>query len=85
MYGCMSGNMLACKAGIFCHAKSDTYYFGTNALPPSWMLKLTESWGKSKTDFKGEVGGFKIYKGEGERRKTYSLLPTPPPFPPHLP
>ena len=37
------------------------YFFGGDECsPPSCMLKLTESWGKSKTDFKGEVGGFKI-------------------------
>ena len=28
-------------------------------LPPSWTLKLIESWGKSKKDSKGEVDGLK--------------------------
>ena len=28
-------------------------------LPPSWTLKLTESWGRSKRDSKGEVDGLK--------------------------
>ena len=36
-------NYLACKAGIFCIANDGTY-----DLPPSWTLKLTESWGESK-------------------------------------
>ena len=30
-------------------------FFRNNAIPPSWTLKLPESWGESKTDFKGEV------------------------------
>ena len=28
-------------------------------LPPSWTLKLIESWGKSEKDSKGEVDGLK--------------------------
>lgn len=72
MYVCMSGNMLACKAGIFCNANGDTFLGGNEYSPPSWMLKLTESWGKSKTNFKGEVGGFKIVKGEGRGGKILS-------------
>ena len=42
---------------------------------------LPESWDESKTDFKGQVDGFKI--GEGEGRKKYAVfsprLPAPPP------
>ena len=38
---------------------------GINAILPSWTLILSESWGKSKTDFKGEVDGFKIEEREG--------------------
>ena len=41
-----------------------------NVDPPSWTLILPESWDESKTDFKGEVDGFKI--GEGEGRKKYA-------------
>lgn len=48
------GNCLACKACVFCGANDDTIYVA-NALPPSWTLKLTENWGKTKKDFKGEV------------------------------
>ena len=48
------GNCLACKARVFCGANDDTIYV-TNALPPSWMLKLTENWGETKKDVKGEV------------------------------
>ena len=43
-----------------------------NAVPPSWTLTLPESWDESKTDFKGEVDGFKIGEGEGEGRKKYA-------------
>jgi len=78
MYVCMSGNMLVCKAGIFCGANGDTFFRGGECSPPFWMLKLTESWGKSKTDFKGEVGGFKIEEGEGRGGKnTLSFPPLP--------
>ena len=35
-------------------AKDDTIYV-TNALPPSWTLKLTANWGETKKDVKGEV------------------------------
>ena len=49
-----------------------------NVVPPSWTLILPESWDESKTDFKGEVDGFKIGEGEGEGRKNYSSrLPAP--------
>ena len=34
---------LACKAGAFCSEIHD-FFSGT---PPSWMLKLPESWGES--------------------------------------
>ena len=68
-------------SGIFCGANGDTFFWGGGGgecSPPSWVLKLTESWGKSKTEFKGEVGGFKIERGEGERRKnTLSFPPLP--------
>ena len=40
-----------------------------NVVPPSWTLILPESWDESKTDFKGEVDGFKIGEEEGEGRK----------------
>ena len=43
-----------------------------NVVPPSWTLILPESWDESKTDFKGEVDGFKIGEGEGEGRKKYA-------------
>ena len=33
---------LACKPGVFCGANYDYTLFGTNTLPPSWTLKLTE-------------------------------------------
>ena len=39
--------------------------FRNNVVPPSWTLILPESWDESKTDFKGEVDGFKIGEGEG--------------------
>ena len=32
-------------------------FSGNNAIPPTWTLKLPESWGESKTDFKGENDG----------------------------
>ena len=38
---------LACKGGVFCCANDDTI-FGTNTLPASWTLKLTEIWDESK-------------------------------------
>ena len=34
-------------------------------LPPSWTLKLIESWGKSKKDSKGEVDGLKWRRKQG--------------------
>ena len=36
---------------------------GNNAIPSSWTLKLPESWGESKTDFKREVDRSKIKEG----------------------
>ena len=33
---------LACKPGVFCGPNHDHSLFGTNTLPPSWTLKLTE-------------------------------------------
>ena len=41
---------LACKGGVFCCANDNTV-FGFNALPASWTLKLTETWGESKNNF----------------------------------
>lgn len=38
---------LACKAGVFCSSSNDTI-IGTNALLPSWALKLIDSWGELK-------------------------------------
>ena len=43
---------LACKGGVFCCANDDTI-FGTNTIPASWTLKLTEIWGESKNNFEG--------------------------------
>jgi len=37
-------------------------------MPPSWIMKLTEGWGKAKNDSKGEDDGFKMEEGEGEGR-----------------
>ena len=37
----------------------------TDVAPPSWTLILPKSWDESKTDFKGEVDGFKIEEVEG--------------------
>ena len=50
----------------------------------SWTLKQTESWGESKTHFKGEVYGLKR-GGEGEEKHFLcplhpSPFPTPPPL-----
>ena len=45
----------------------------------SWTLKQTESWGESKTCFKGEVYGLKKEEGEG-RKNIPSVLPAPPPY-----
>ena len=44
----------------------------SNALPPFWMIKLTEAWGEPKNDSKGEDDGLKIEQGEGTRRKKYA-------------
>ena len=33
---------VACKPGVFCGANHDHTLFGTNTVPPSWTLKLTE-------------------------------------------
>ena len=35
--------------------------FRNNVVPPSWTLILPESWDESKTYFKGEVDGFKVF------------------------
>ena len=35
--------------------------FRNDVVPPSWTLILPESWDESKSDFKGEVDGFKIF------------------------
>ena len=40
-----TGELVACKAGVFCSANENT-----NVFPPSRTLKLTESWGESKND-----------------------------------
>ena len=37
-------------------------------MSPSWMMKLTEVWGKPKHDSKGEDDGFEIEEGEREGR-----------------
>jgi len=58
---------------LFCSVNKATFC-GTNALLPSSTLGITESWGRLKTDFKGEIVGFKIEEGE-ERKNT--LLPAP--------
>ena len=34
--------------------KRERWYFSSNALPPSWTLKLAESWVESKNDSEGE-------------------------------
>ena len=44
----------ACKEGIFCSAIND-FFWGNNAIPPSWMLILPENWDERKNDFKGEA------------------------------
>ena len=50
------------------------FFFRNNVILPSWTLILPESWDKSKTDFKGEVDGFKIEEGVGEGRERYLTL-----------
>ena len=60
------------------------FFFRNNVILPSWTLILPESWDKSKTDFKGEVDGFKIKEGEG-RKKYITLTLTPPLSSPLLP
>ena len=42
-------------------------------MPPSWMIKLTEGWGKPKTDSEEEDDGFKK-----EEEKGKSPSPAPP-------
>ena len=37
-------------------------------MPPSWMIKLTEGWGKPKKDSEGEDNGFKKEEREGVGR-----------------
>ena len=45
----------------------------SSALPPFWMIKLTEAWGELKNDSKGEDDGLKIEQGEGTIRKKIRL------------
>ena len=45
---------------------------GNNAIPSSWTLKLPESWGESKTDFKREVDRSKIKEGGGVKIGRFS-------------
>ena len=40
-----TGELVACKADVFCSANDNT-----NVFPPSWTVKLPESWGESKND-----------------------------------
>ena len=49
------------------------FVFGNDVVSPSWTLILPESWDESKTDFKGEVDGFKIEEGEREGRGTHPV------------
>ena len=42
--------MLAWKVSAFCSANDDT-----NVLPPSWTLKLAESWGEPKSDWQVRI------------------------------
>ena len=50
--------------------------FRNDVVPPSWLLILPESWDESKSDFKGEVDGFKIgeEEGRGGKKKSFSFL-----------
>ena len=50
---------------------NDDTILGTNVLLPSWTLKLTESWGESKTDFLrfSEVFVLCIQEGGGQKVK----------------
>lgn len=68
---------LACKAGVYCSSSNDTF-IGTNALPPSWALKLIDSWGELKNYSRGEDEEFKIKEGKGKARKNTSLFSFPP-------
>ena len=54
IYSFCNIKILACKAGVFSRAIHN-FFFGNNAIPPSCTLKLPESWGESKPDFKGEL------------------------------
>ena len=77
---------VACKAGVFCSAIHDSFFFRNDVFPPSWTLILPESWDESKTDIKGEVDGYKIEEGEGRKKyKKYFILSPPRPFPPFPP
>ena len=49
---------------LFCIASDDA----------SWTLKLTESWGESKSDFKEEVDGFKIEEGVGQGSLSFVFI-----------
>ena len=56
--------MLACKVSEFCSVNDDT-----NVLPPSWTLKLTESWGEPKSDWQ-----VKIEEGKAPTPLVFLLL-----------
>ena len=49
-------------------------FFRNNAIPPSWRLKLPESWGESKTDFKGEVDGSLLFFAFQDRDRDQRTL-----------
>ena len=68
---------LSCKAGVFCSSSNDTV-IGTNALPPSWTLKLTGSWGELKNYSRGEDDELKIKEVKGKERKNTSPFSFPP-------
>ena len=52
---------LAYKGGVFC-CTNDNTIFGTNTLPTSWTLKLTEIWGESKNNLEGKVKTRLLFK-----------------------
>ena len=56
------------------------FFFGNDVVLPSWTLILLESWVESKTDFKGEIEGFKILEGRGgggkEKIRRFLVFPT---------
>ena len=71
---------LACKAGVFCSSSNDTI-IGTNALPPSWALKMIDSWGELKNYSRGEDNELQIKEGKGKARKNtipFSFSPLAP-------